>query len=180
MRGAKIFSVSTVITTATVPSPVGDLFAGVTDDSLCFLEFTDPKRLEMQTRRLKNRLRAEVVEAHHPLLDELVRQLEQYFAGERRDFDLPLSYPGTHFQQRVWSALLEIPYGQTRSYQAMAYRVGSPDAVRAVGQANGMNPIAIVIPCHRVINSNGALGGYGGGLPRKQQLLDLERGPGLF
>lgn len=170
----------TLITLSTIPSPVGPLLAGVTDASLCLLEFTDPRRLEMQTSRLKNRLRAEVVTRHHALLDAVVTQLEEYFGGKRRDFDVPLSYPGTPFQVRVWSSLLKIPYGQTCSYQAIANHVGSPQAVRAVGQANGMNPIAIIIPCHRVINSSGGLGGYGGGLPRKQHLLNLERGDVLF
>jgi O-6-methylguanine DNA methyltransferase len=156
------------------------LLAGVTDDSLCFLEFSSPERIEPQLDRLRNRLRAEVVQRRHGLLDSLIEQLGEYFAGKRRKFDMPLSFSGTPFQQRVWSALLEIPYGQTWSYLALAKRVGSPDAMRAVGQANGSNPIAIVIPCHRVINASGTLGGYGGGLPRKQHLLNLERGDVLF
>jgi len=168
------------ISFASLDSPVGTLLAGVTNDALCFLEFSDPQRIELQTGRLRNRLRAEVISSRRPLLDTLTQQLDDYFAGKRRTFDVPLAYPGTDFQQRVWSALLEIPYGQTCSYLTLAKRVGSPDAVRAVGQANGMNPIAIVIPCHRVINSSGALGGYGGGLPRKQHLLNLERGDVLF
>lgn len=170
----------TVITFAPVPSPVGTLLAGVTNDALCFLEFSDPQRVELQTSRLKNRLRAQIVQGHHALLDTLITQLDEYFAGGRRAFDVPLSFPGTPFQQRVWSALLQIPYGRTCSYQTLANHVGSPLAMRAVGQANGMNPIAIVIPCHRVINSDGGLGGYGGGLPRKQHLLNLERGDDLF
>jgi AraC family transcriptional regulator of adaptative response/methylated-DNA-[protein]-cysteine methyltransferase len=169
-----------VVTFASIPSPVGPLLAGVTNDALCFLEFSDPRRVEMQTSRLKNRLRAEIASGHHPLLDTLLGQLDEYFDGRRRHFDVPLIFPGTPFQVRVWSALRSIPYGQTCSYQALANHVGSPQAVRAVGQANGMNPIAIVIPCHRVINSSGALGGYGGGLPRKQHLLNLERGDVLF
>lgn len=152
----------------------------MTDDSLCFLEFSSPERIEPQLDRLRNRLRAEVVQRRHGLLDSLIEQLGEYFAGKRRKFDMPLSFSGTPFQQRVWSALLEIPYGQTWSYLALAKRVGSPDAMRAVGQANGSNPIAIVIPCHRVINASGTLGGYGGGLPRKQHLLNLERGDVLF
>src|SRR5439155_5698051 len=102
-------------------------------------------------------------------------ELEQYFAGSLRSSSVPLIYPGTTFQRRVWEQLLTIPYGQTRSYQELAATVGDPKAVRAVGRANGMNRIGIVIPCHRVINKNGDLGGYGGGLRRKQFLLDLER-----
>jgi len=173
-------TVSAVVSCAAIDSPVGCLLAGVADGALCCLEFSDPTRLELQIERLKNRLRANVVSGRHTLLEDVTCQLEEYFTGKRRTFDVPLAYPGTDFQERVWSALREIPYGETCSYQAVANRVGSPHAVRAVGQANGMNPIAIVIPCHRVINSSGTLGGYGGGLPRKQHLLDLERGDALF
>ena len=110
-------------------------------------------------------------------------QLDAYFAGELTTFDLPLAPRGSGFQQRVWAALQQIPYGQTASYGELAERVGSPGAARAVGLANGKNPIGIVIPCHRVVGSNGSLTGYGGGLDRKRQLLDLERavsGAALF
>jgi methylated-DNA-[protein]-cysteine S-methyltransferase len=110
-----------------------------------------------------------------PVLVEAARQLEQYFAGTRTRFELPLALEGTPFQRRVWDALLEIPYGATCSYAELARRIGSPAAVRAAGSANGANPIAIVVPCHRVIASGGGLGGYGGGLDRKQFLLALER-----
>jgi O-6-methylguanine DNA methyltransferase len=168
------------ISCTSIQSPVGPLLAGVTDDALCFLEFSSPERVESQIARLRNQLQAEIVSRHHALLDTIAGQLDEYFLGKRRAFDVPLAYAGTDFQQRVWTALLEIPYGQTWSYLTVAKRVGSPDAVRAVGQANGLNPIAIVIPCHRVINASGALGGYGGGLSRKQHLLDLERGDVLF
>jgi methylated-DNA-[protein]-cysteine S-methyltransferase len=103
-------------------------------------------------------------------------QLAEYFAGERRDFDLPLAPEGTPFQQRVWSALRDIPYGETRSYGELAEQIGRPGAARAVGLANGRNPISIVVPCHRVIGSDGSLTGYGGGVERKRQLLELEAG----
>ncbi len=108
-------------------------------------------------------------------LAEAVRQLRAYFAGELRDFDLPLAPEGTPFQLRVWRELRNIPYGQTISYGELARRVGSPNGSRAVGLANGANPISIVVPCHRVIGSNGKLTGYGGGLENKQRLLSLER-----
>jgi methylated-DNA-[protein]-cysteine S-methyltransferase len=117
--------------------------------------------------------------AHQPLLSETERQLRAYFAGDLRDFDLPLDMVGTPFQQRVWRALLQIPYGRTRSYSEIARGIGAPSAVRAVGAANGANPIPIVVPCHRVIGAGGNLVGYGGGLPLKQRLLALESG-GLF
>jgi methylated-DNA-[protein]-cysteine S-methyltransferase len=107
-------------------------------------------------------------------LPEAVRQLEEYFAGNRRDFDLPLYLNGTLFQQRVWRALTEIPYGETWSYGELAKRIGNPNASRAVGLANGRNPIAILVPCHRVIGADGSLTGYGGGVERKQWLLAHE------
>jgi methylated-DNA-[protein]-cysteine S-methyltransferase len=111
---------------------------------------------------------------------EANRQLSAYFAGRLRQFDLPLRPDGTPFQQSVWGALLRIPYGETTTYGALARNLGKPDAARAVGLANGSNPIPIVIPCHRVIGARGRLTGYGGGLDLKRRLLDLERGPGLF
>jgi methylated-DNA-[protein]-cysteine S-methyltransferase len=111
-----------------------------------------------------------------PFLEEPLRQLRAFFAGELRDFDLRLQPQGTQFQQRVWQLLCEIPYGETISYGELAKRAGNPAASRAVGLANGSNPIAIVIPCHRVIGSNGKLTGYGGGLDNKRWLLDFERG----
>jgi methylated-DNA-[protein]-cysteine S-methyltransferase len=107
---------------------------------------------------------------------DAVEQLEGYFAGERREFDLELDLVGTRFQRRVWEALLTIPYGETRSYGYIAEQIGSPGAFRAVGLANGHNPIGIIVPCHRVIGANGSLTGYGGGLQRKRVLLALERG----
>jgi O-6-methylguanine DNA methyltransferase len=111
-----------------------------------------------------------------PVLREAARQLGEYFRGERRDFRLPLDLKGTSFQREIWNALLRIPYGVTRTYAEVAREVGSPKAVRAVGTANGANPVAIIIPCHRVVASNGGLGGYGAGLDYKRKLLMLESG----
>jgi methylated-DNA-[protein]-cysteine S-methyltransferase len=108
------------------------------------------------------------------LLKETTRQLRSYFAGDLRHFDLPLDMHGTPFQKRVWEELLRIPYGETRSYMQVAVAAGAPHAVRAVGAANGANPVPIVVPCHRVIGSSGKLTGYGGGLPLKKRLLELE------
>jgi methylated-DNA-[protein]-cysteine S-methyltransferase len=110
------------------------------------------------------------------LLERAVRQLREYFAGERTEFDLALRPQGAPFQLQVWEALLKIPYGETASYGEIAREIGHPTAFRAVGAANGQNPIAIIVPCHRVIGSNGSLTGYGGGLPTKRALLDLEAG----
>ncbi|PSL54103.1 methylated-DNA-[protein]-cysteine S-methyltransferase [Saccharothrix carnea] len=108
---------------------------------------------------------------------DVITQLAEYFAGTRTDFDLPLDPIGTPFQRTVWRALAEIPYGETVTYGELAQRLGRPSAARAVGLANGRNPIAIILPCHRVVGANGDLTGYGGGLARKRRLLDLERGP---
>ncbi len=112
----------------------------------------------------------------NPFLRQAAEQLRAYFAGELREFDLPLDMQGTEFQRRVWNELLHIPYGETRSYSFVANTIGAPKAVRAVGAANGQNPIPIVVPCHRVIGAGGSLVGYGGGLPLKRFLLDLEAG----
>lgn len=120
------------------------------------------------------------VRQHDPLLDRAEAQLTEYFAGEREEFDLPLANDGTEFQKKVWAELRRIPYGETASYGDIARRLGyEPGISRAVGAANGANPIPIVVPCHRVIGANGSLTGYAGGLDRKKTLLDLER-PGLF
>ena len=110
------------------------------------------------------------------IIDATRKQLDSYFAGKRRTFDVPLGPRGTAFQSRVWSALTKIPYGETKSYGAIAQAIGSPKAVRAVGAANGRNPIPIIIPCHRVIGANGSLTGFGGGMAWKELLLDLEKG----
>jgi methylated-DNA-[protein]-cysteine S-methyltransferase len=111
----------------------------------------------------------------HPVLTQAARELREYFAGERREFTVPLAFSGTPFQNTVWRALAAIPFGETRSYGELAKAVGSPKASRAVGAANGRNPIPIILPCHRVIGSSGSLTGFGGGLPMKKQLLEHER-----
>lgn len=130
-------------------------------------------RLDFYTDTDKEALNREEMQ-ETPLLRQAYAQLEEYLAGERRTFALPLAPKGTPFQKRVWQALLEIPYGQTTSYGEIAKKAGSPKGARAVGMANNKNPIAIIIPCHRVIGKNGALVGYGGGLDKKQVLLKIE------
>jgi methylated-DNA-[protein]-cysteine S-methyltransferase len=141
-----------------------------TETGLCAVEFID-----------KSEIRLDPAGRHdsHPLLLEAVAQLRAYFAGALREFALPLEMAGTEFQVSVWNLLREIPYGETRSYRDIAAAMGRPQAVRAVGAANGANPLAIVVPCHRVIGSNGNLTGYGGGLALKKKLLQLERGFGV-
>jgi AraC family transcriptional regulator of adaptative response/methylated-DNA-[protein]-cysteine methyltransferase len=163
----------TIITTV-FGSPVGPLLAGATDDGICMLEFAG-LRSDEQTEALTRVFDVDVVEGAHPFLDQLRDELAEYFAGRRREFAVPLVIRGTAFQEKVWRELLRIPYGETRSYADVARAVsGSANGSRAVGSANGRNRIAIVIPCHRVVNAGGNLGGYGGGLERKRLLLDLE------
>ncbi|MBD9436587.1 methylated-DNA--[protein]-cysteine S-methyltransferase [Pseudoxanthomonas sp. PXM03] len=146
-------------------SPVGTLTLAATDDGLHAIEFP-------RNRHPANR--AEWTEGQHPVLDLAARQLDEYFAATRRAFDLPLAPRGTDFQRTVWLALAGIAYGETVSYAQLAQRVGKPTAMRAVGAANGRNPLPIVLPCHRVIGADGSLTGFGGGLPTKQFLLELE------
>ncbi|HJS33907.1 MAG TPA: methylated-DNA--[protein]-cysteine S-methyltransferase [Pseudoxanthomonas sp.] len=146
-------------------SPVGTLTLAATDDGLHAIEFP-------RNRHPANR--AGWTEGRHPVLELAARQLGEYFAEERRAFDLPLAPRGTDFQRVVWLALAGIAYGETISYAQLAQRVGKPTAMRAVGAANGRNPLPIVLPCHRVIGADGSLTGFGGGLPTKQFLLELE------
>ncbi len=156
-------------------SPLGPLVAGATEDGVCLLEFTDRRMLEAQFTAVKRLFRLPVVPGSNRHLETLRGELARYFDGALRRFSVPLVFPGTPFQRRVWEQLLQVPYGQTRSYEQMAAAIGASTAVRAVGHANGLNRLAILIPCHRVVNKSGRLGGYGGGLWRKQYLLDLER-----
>jgi AraC family transcriptional regulator of adaptative response/methylated-DNA-[protein]-cysteine methyltransferase len=156
-------------------SPLGPLVAGATERGVCLLEFTDRRMLEAQVRTVQRLFAAPIIPGTNDHLRSLKRELAEYFTGALHGFTVPLEYPGTEFQRRVWDALLQIPYGATRSYEQLARTVGNLRAVRAVGRANGLNRIAIVIPCHRVVNKSGQLGGYGGGLRRKEWLLNLER-----
>jgi methylated-DNA-[protein]-cysteine S-methyltransferase len=150
-------------------TPLGITLLAADDAGLRMISFAAGKRLE--------RPRPDWREDPKPFR-QVNTQLRAYFAGELRDFDLPLSLLGTDFQLRVWQELRKIPYGETISYGQLACRIGSPKAPRAVGLANGSNPIPIIVPCHRVIGSNGSLTGYGGGLPNKKALLALESGQG--
>ena len=151
----------------TVDSPVGLLTLAGDGRRLMYLLMVDQTHEPSQRGWMRD----------DDAFPDAVEQLGAYFAGERQEFDLELDLIGTDFQRRVWAALLTIPYGETRSYGEIAEQINSPGAFRAVGLANGRNPIAIIVPCHRVIGANGSLTGYGGGLERKQVLLDLERGP---
>lgn len=161
---------------AWLDSPVGTLAAGATAHALVFLEFVDATPHAEVIAALEKRFGQPVTEGKNAHLKLLKKELAAYFAGTLTVFSVPLSYPGSKFQEQVWGELLKIPYGETRSYQNIADALGLPGATRAVGTANGQNRIAIVIPCHRVVNTGGALGGYSGGLWRKRHLLDLEHG----
>lgn len=158
-----------------IDTPLGPMIAGASDDGLVLLEFTDRRMLEAQLATVRKRFGAGLVPGEHPHLATLRTELEAYFAGTLTEFSLPLVAPGTPFEERVWAELLKIPYGETRSYEDVAVALDNRGAVRAVGRANGLNRIAIVIPCHRVVNKSGELGGYGGGLWRKRRLLHLEK-----
>jgi AraC family transcriptional regulator of adaptative response/methylated-DNA-[protein]-cysteine methyltransferase len=157
-------------------TPLGAMLAAAHDDGLCLLEFTDRRMIETQLKRLGRKVGGAPVPRANAVLDQTQSEMDAYFAGTLRRFTVPLTPAGTDFQQRVWRVLTEIPYGMTRSYGEQASCIGQPTATRAVARANGDNAIAIIIPCHRVIGSDGKLTGYGGGLWRKQWLLDHERG----
>jgi methylated-DNA-[protein]-cysteine S-methyltransferase len=152
----------------TIPSPVGRLTLVASDAGLAAVlwENDSPKRVPLAVTGK---------DAKHPVLREAERQLKEYFAGKRTSFDLPLDFHGTDFQKRVWKALLKIPFGETRSYAQIARALGKPTAMRAVGAANGRNPISIIAPCHRVIGKDGQLTGFAGGLKAKAHLLALEQ-----
>lgn len=164
------------IMTAWIESPLGPLVAGATSEGVCLLEFTDRRMLDAQFAALRKRFKCTIVPGENEHIKRLKKELADYFNGSLKRFSVPLVYPGTDFQQSVWKQLLRIPYGKTVSYEGIARKIGSPSSHRAVGNANGLNRIAIVIPCHRVVNKSGELGGYGGGLWRKQKLLALEQG----
>jgi methylated-DNA-[protein]-cysteine S-methyltransferase len=155
-----------------VDSPVDPLLLAAGEDGLSAVWFSPHKGVEQAARTAADGWRRD---DQHPVLVAAREQLGEYFAGTRREFDLPLAPRGTGFQQRVWLRLREIPYGQTRSYGEVAAQLGlDPGAARAVGLANGANPLSIVVPCHRVVGADGSLTGFGGGLARKRHLLDLE------
>jgi AraC family transcriptional regulator, regulatory protein of adaptative response / methylated-DNA-[protein]-cysteine methyltransferase len=164
-----------LLTATWIESPLGPMLAIAGDAGLELLEFVDRRALETELRALRAKLGSAIVPGDHPVLAQTAIQMREYFAGTRREFDIPLHQRGSAFQLAAWRALCEIPYGETRSYTDMARRVGSPGAVRAIGRVNGQNQIAIVVPCHRVIRADGTLCGYGGGKWRKQWLLEHEQ-----
>jgi len=163
-----------IITLSRLSTPLGPMYAGASVQGLCFLEFIDRKMIDNQIEQLQKQMKAKFVKGQSKILDRLEGQLDEYFAGDRHHFDLPLDVQGTDFQKLAWDALTKIPFGEVRSYQQQADRIGKPKAARAVASANAKNHIAIIIPCHRVIAKDGGLAGFGGGIWRKKFLLELE------
>lgn len=159
-----------------IETPLGEMIACATDKGICLLEFNDRKKLDGQFKKLAKDLNANIVEQENKHFALLKKELEAYFNHDLKIFTVPLDLVGTEFQKKVWQALLIIPYGKTVSYLQQSESMGNPLSIRAVANANGMNKIAIIVPCHRVIGSNGKLTGYAGGLERKQFLLNLEKG----
>lgn len=161
-----------------LPSPMGDMIAGATENGVCFLEWQDRGGVDRIFARVTKRYKSTPImdTTNNMHLGNLRVELAQYFEGKLRNFRVQIDVKGTPFETKVWEQLLNIPSGQTRSYAQIAQAIGKPQAVRAVGRANGANYLAIVIPCHRVITSEGTLGGYGGKVWRKKRLLNLESG----
>ncbi len=161
------------VTLRRIDTQIGPMTLGATDDALVLADFSERRMMPVQLATTRRRV-GPTSDGSSPLLDRAERQLREYLTGVRSDFDLPIRLPGSPFQEQVWNELLRIPYSETISYGELARRVGVPAASRAVGRANGSNRIAVIVPCHRVIAAGGGLGGYGGGLPAKRFLLDLE------
>lgn len=155
-------------------TPFGELVLGSHEGALCLCDWRYRRMREAVDERIRNGLRATFQEGSSPVIEAAIAQLNAYFTGERRTFEVPLRFVGTDFQQRVWQALLQVPYGTTTTYAGLTARVSVPTAIRAVASANGANALSILVPCHRIIGSSGELVGYAGGLPAKRKLLQLE------
>ncbi len=158
-----------------ITTPLGPMFIGAAENGICLLEFSDRKMLETEFKDLEKRLNAQIILGENRSIKKLKKQLKEYFQGKRKEFDIQIVTPGTDFQQKAWDTLRTIPYGKTRSYEQQAEKLGDPKLVGAVIKANGMNRIAILIPCHRLVDENSNLRGYSGGLERKKWLLEHEK-----
>lgn len=157
-----------------IETPLGTLVACATEENLCLLQFSDNKKLDAILKNISKHLQMEIVEKENTLLKNLKIQLQEYFNGKRTIFSIPMSPIGTDFQKSVWKVLQDVPYGKTISYQEQSILLHNPKAIRAVANANGQNKIVILLPCHRIIGTNGSLTGYSAGIWRKQKLLELE------
>ncbi|HMI02999.1 MAG TPA: methylated-DNA--[protein]-cysteine S-methyltransferase [Pedobacter sp.] len=156
-------------------TPLGPMLAGATSEGICLLEFTNRIRLEKEFSELQRLLNATMQPGSNQHLDQLENELSEYFEGKRKSFSVPLHTPGNEFAQTVWKTLLEIPYGKTCSYKEQAEMMNNPKAIRAIASTNGRNRLAIIIPCHRVIGSDGNMTGYAAGIDKKKWLLKFER-----
>lgn len=155
-------------------SPVGEMLLGSYMGKLCLADWQDRKNRKLIDQRIQKVLKAEYIEQDSEVIDQTIKQLDEYFAGKRKVFDIPLLMIGTDFQKSVWEALIQIPYRKTSSYLELSQSIGNEKAVRAVANAVGANAISIIVPCHRIIGSDGSLTGYAGGLEEKKKLLELE------
>jgi methylated-DNA-[protein]-cysteine S-methyltransferase len=159
-------------------TPIGELLIGSYDGKLCICDWRYRKMRTAVDKRIQKGLNAEFVEENSPIIEMTKKQLNEYFEGSRTTFNIPLLFVGTDFQQSVWNALIQIPLGKTASYLALSKQLNNEKAIRAVAAANGANAISIIVPCHRIIGSDGSLIGYAGGLPTKKKLLELENALG--
>jgi len=153
---------------------IGELILGSYENKLCILDFRYRRMRSVVDKRIKDSLQAEFIEQDDKILQETRKQIDKYLAGERKKFEIPILMIGSDFQKQVWKELMKVKYGETASYLDLAKRIDNQKAVRAVASANGANSIGLIIPCHRIIETNGGLGGYGGGLPVKKRLLKIE------
>lgn len=174
MRNFKTIT-QALIHTTTVTTPLGEMFAASTSKGICMLSFYDKFHIDAQLKNLKERFNAQVIPSNNDFFIQLQQELNEYFEGKRKCFTLPLQLLGTSFQVQCWKALLSIEYGKTISYKQEAQKINNPKAYRAVANANAQNMIEILVPCHRVIQDNGQLGGYSSGIERKKFLLNLEQ-----
>ena len=165
---------SQFISIETLKTPIGELIAGDYQGNICLLDWKYRKMRDTTDGRIKRGLNAEFNNESTPLIDDLKSQLACYFSGELHEFNIPVTMIGTEFQKQVWNSLLEIPYGETRSYLQLSRQLGNEKAIRAIAAANGANAMSIIIPCHRIIGSNGEMIGYAGGIQAKQKLLQIE------
>jgi AraC family transcriptional regulator, regulatory protein of adaptative response / methylated-DNA-[protein]-cysteine methyltransferase len=164
-----------ILKAAWLDTKLGPMIAIADEHELYLLEFVDRRGLEREVERLRKKIKAVIIPGNTLPIQSITQELNQYFEGKLKTFKTPLFLMGSPFQKSVWKALITIPYGETRSYLDMAKKIKKPSACRAVANANGANQLAIIIPCHRVINSDGKLGGYGGGITRKKWLVDWEK-----
>lgn len=165
----------TVLKASWFDSPLGPILAVANDEALYLLEFVDRRGLEREIERMRNKMNATIIPGATSPINSIEKELKEYFTGHLKKFNTPIQMIGSPFQKIAWHALTQIPYGETRSYAEQAQVIGKPTAYRAVANANGANQLAIIVPCHRIINSNGNLGGYGGGIARKQWLIEHEK-----